>query len=144
MSYTSIESGLVNIIIASMSAFDSNNTKAGETDAAFSYILSKGLSSCCVVDYAGFRRDVASAFLSQQVIWSLRVTFYIEFNKENIETDIRSIVDDFTPLIAQNHTLGSTTPGASLAAGDAFAAITRQQKVYVPVAFLIEAKEQLT
>ena len=127
-----------------MTNFDSDNTKAGETDAAFSYILANDVNQCCVVDYAGFRRDMRAAFLSQQVIWSLRVTFYQEYNATTIETDIRSIVDTFTPLIAQNHTLGGTTPGASLAAGDAFAAIRRQQKTYVPVAFLVEAKEQLT
>lgn len=127
-----------------MSDFDSNNTKAGEEDAAFSYILSTGDDRCCVVDYAGFRRDTASAFLSQHVIWSLLVTFFVEFDKDTIETSIRSIVNDFAPLVARNHTLGDTTPGATLEAGHAFAIVQRQQKIYVPVAFVVEALEQLT
>lgn len=143
MSYTAIEAGLLTVITDNMSDFDTDNTKAGDEDDAFAHILGSGETQCCILDYSGFRRDRSSSFLSQHVIWAIRVTFYVVYDKDTIEATIRGTVDDFSPLVAQNHRLGDTTPGATLAAGDAFQSIRRGDRTFIPIVFLVEALEQL-
>jgi|SRR3989304_9744633 len=140
MSYTTSETALVNLIIASISGYTANNTKAGEEDAAFSYAAENG-GNLCVLDYAGGNADSQPSRITidDLWLWDCVVTFFIRYDRDTIETAIRSLVDSFMVMHRNNKRL-STGAVWFVQSARAYQILKRNDRSYVPVSFLVQFK----
>lgn len=140
MSFATSETALVNLIIANISGYTANNTKAGEEDAAFSYAAING-GNLCVTDYAGGNIDSQPSRITidELWMWDCVVTFFIHYDHDTIETSIRTLSNDFMTMHKNNKRLSD---GAVwfVQAARAYQILKRNDRPYVPVSFLCQFK----
>ena len=140
MSYTTEESAILTLITTNLSGYSSNNTKAGETDAAFKYANENG-GNVCILDYAGGDNDSQeSRFGNDQLwLWNTLITFFISYDASTIETDIRSLVNNFMVMYRDNKRL-STNSVWRVQSARAYEIYRRNDRPFVPISFLCAIK----
>lgn len=144
MGYVTNEAALLTLVTTNISGYTTDNTKLGDADAAFAYALENN-TNLCVLDYYGCgddnQPDPHGKFETWR--WKILVTFFIAYDKDTIETDIRTLADNFVVLRRDNKrlTTGSTW---EIQEGRTFGIITRPGgRTFVPMAFVVSVKEML-
>jgi len=143
MTYATTEAALKDLIIANISGYSTNNTKCGDEDAAFKYANING-GNVCLLDYAGGNYDPQKSIqgTDDNWLWNCQVTFFLLYNATTIETDLRAIADAFVELRANNKRL-STGATWRIEAARAYQIVQRNDRPYVPVAFMVSIKETI-
>jgi hypothetical protein len=138
--YKTSELALLNLIVANINGYTTDNTKAGKEDEAFSWAIQNS-TNCCVLDYAGGDEDSQpSRIVNDQLwMWSCIVTFFIRYNRDSIETDIRDLSDNFMTMQRDNKRLSNNAYWRVQAARP-FGILKRNDRSFLPMSFVIQIK----
>ncbi len=145
MSYTTNETALANLIIANITGYTSSNTKCGEADTAFGYAVQNN-KNVCILDPYGATDDSQTDTFGQQDnwMWNILVTFFLSYNKDTIETDVRTLKDSFTNMRRDNKRLSTGCVWRIREEREFQPQTTKYTtRPYVPVMWICQIKENL-
>ncbi len=118
--YTEIENAIVNHIY---NHFDDdfvdhkNQVIAGSIDILIDQLFGKSKKYGCLVDFGGGGRTRVEPFKKEIWQWSIICVFMVRYegDTQEIEGDLRLVINRLTTLFRQDHTVGGITPLAKLA-----------------------------
>lgn len=137
VSFDDTEAALVTKL-RTLDFLDGDNCRAGTADECFRHILETGEKYLCVTDYAG-GRDGGNLLWVHSIL--VMIGIVIE-NDEQIEVDVRSVVDKLFTLMLPEVRLSN---GADASIDEARAPIqaSRNDVPFVYLFFTIEALESM-
>lgn len=117
--YTEIENAIVDHIY---SHFDDNfvdhkdQVVAGSIDVLLKQLLGESKKYGCLVEFGGGGRTRVEPFKQEIWQWSIICVFMIRYKGdiENIEGDLRTVINRLSTLFRKDHTVGGITPLAKL------------------------------
>jgi hypothetical protein len=145
MSYTANETALTNLIIANISGYASSNCKCGDADSAFNYAVKNNANVCILDPYGAVDDSQQDAFgNNENWTWNILVSFFILYDKDTIETSVRSLKDSFTNMRRDNKRL-STSSVWRIREEREFEPVKNKysDRPYVPVIFVVSCKDPL-
>lgn len=144
MSYSAAEEDLRQLIISNITGFTAHNAVCGTEDAAFAY-ADANETDVCVIDYHGSSpdRETSSYGPQDNIIWSVMVAFYIRYDPDTVESDIRKLAEDFVNLRRLNKRLDSRCTWRINSIARGYETIMRINRPYIAEVFEISIKEPL-
>jgi hypothetical protein len=152
MSYTLNEAALRDLIAANITGYTAHipntqlgNCSCGNVDIAFKYAVANNKNVCILDPFGATNDGQPNAFgAHENILWGVSVSFFLLYDQNTIETDIRTLKDDFTAMHNNNKRL-STGFIWRIREEREFKpqANKYSNRPYVPMVWLAQIKEQL-
>lgn len=113
MEYTPIENAIVAAMIAHYQDYlDEYRCQAAQLDSIFEHVFSQNAVYGCIIEYDTGQMG-SESFSKGRWVWRFLGVFFIRYKDENqVEEDLRKILDLFPTLFESDRRLGGLTPRA--------------------------------
>lgn len=141
MTYTTIENAVVSKFIEKFPELNANRCKPGDVDQVLDALFNEGAKMGCVLEFDGGVQDVNRPFNQQVFTWKIIGIIMIRYTDE-VEGDLRSVLDRLPHVFTNDHTLSGVTPLVKLASVSSAEPILVNETPFYWVDFSLEAIER--